>query len=81
MAFANASGGKLVVGIENNGKITGFNQVKAGSLERLQQCAIADCVPAPDVTCSMLPVINADGIADQILIIDLVLIHRFFAAG
>ncbi|WP_417118356.1 helix-turn-helix domain-containing protein [Olsenella phocaeensis] len=37
IAFANAAGGKLVVGIEDDGAVTGFKCVGAGSMEEFEQ--------------------------------------------
>lgn len=50
IAFANASGGKLVVGIEDGGKITGFGCQKAQPIEAFEQCHITECSPSPDVS-------------------------------
>ncbi|WP_165443494.1 helix-turn-helix domain-containing protein [Olsenella sp. Marseille-P4559] len=36
-AFANASGGKLVIGIEDNGEITGFRRDGARNIEEFEQ--------------------------------------------
>lgn len=71
IAFANASGGKLVVGIEDNGEITGFNRHNSNDPERFEQCAISDCSPSPDVTFTRVPTINSDGEDDIVLVIDI----------
>ena len=39
-AFANASGGKLVIGIEDNGEITGFKRDGARDIEEFEQAPI-----------------------------------------
>ena len=44
-AFANAAGGKLVIGIEDDGTITGFKRDGAREIEDFKQASIADCVP------------------------------------
>lgn len=69
-AFANASGGKLVVGIEDDGTVTGFSRQGSQDPERFEQCAITDCSPAPDVSCTRLPVTNASGEDDFVLVMD-----------
>lgn len=51
VAFANASGGRLVVGMEDDGSLTGFGVSGAQEPEDFEQCAIMRCVPAPDVSC------------------------------
>ena len=38
-AFANASGGKLVIGIEDNGEVTGFNRSGARDIENFERAA------------------------------------------
>lgn len=70
VAFANASGGKVVVGIEDNGTVTGFARQGSRDPERFEQCAIADCSPAPDVSCTRVPVTNASGEDDFVLVMD-----------
>lgn len=70
VAFANASGGKLVVGIEDNGEVTGFSRQGSRDPERFEQCAITDCSPAPDVSCMRVPVTNASGEEDFVLVMD-----------
>lgn len=71
IAFANASGGKLVVGIEDKGAVAGFEGQGSQDIERLEQCAITDCTPSPDVSCSRLPVVNAYGANDVVLVMDI----------
>ena len=39
-AFANASSGKLVIGIEDHGKITGFKGSGAHDIEEFEQAAL-----------------------------------------
>ena len=36
IAFANADGGSLVIGVEDNGEITGFNNSKAHKIEEFK---------------------------------------------
>lgn len=69
-AFANALGGKLVIGIEDNGEITGFKRGGARNIEDFEQSAITTCSPSPDVKCIRVPVVNSKGEDDQILVID-----------
>ena len=33
IAFANADGGSLIIGVEDNGEVTGFNTYKAHKIE------------------------------------------------
>ena len=70
VAFANASGGKVVVGIEDDGTVTGFARQGARDPERFEQCAITDCSPAPDVSCTRVPATNASGEDDFVLVMD-----------
>lgn len=69
-AFANASGGKVVVGIEDDGTVTGFARQGSRDPERFEQCAITDCFPAPDVSCTRVPVTNTFGEDDFVLVMD-----------
>lgn len=71
VALANASGGKVVVGIEDDGTVTGFACQSARDPERFEQCAITDCSPAPDVSYTRVPVTNASGEDDFVLVMDI----------
>lgn len=70
-AFANAAGGKLVVGIEDKGEITGFKREGAHNIEDFKNAAITSCIPSPSVKCIEIPVINVQGEEDLILVIDI----------
>lgn len=43
VAFANANGGKLVIGVENDGRLTGFTNIQVHSVEeyKLKLCVHA----------------------------------------
>lgn len=71
VAFANAAGGKLVVGIEDSGEVTGFKRQKAYEPELFEQCHITECSPAPDVFSTRVPVVNSAGDDDFVLILDI----------
>lgn len=45
IAFANASGGQLVIGIEDDGTITGFRRENAKPIESFEQLPITLCAP------------------------------------
>lgn len=71
IGFANADGGLLVVGIEDDGEITGFNYQRANqpevfihALYNLQK------MPIP-VTHQLLDVTNSQGLPDQVLVFDI----------
>lgn len=70
-AFANAVGGKLVIGIEDDGTITGFKRSGAREIEDFKRAAIMDCLPSPVITSREIPVINANGDEDSILVLDI----------
>ncbi len=70
-AFANAAGGRLVVGIEDDGAVSGFRHQKAHDIERFEQCAITDCSPSPDVSFARISTVNASDEEDVILVIDI----------
>lgn len=70
MAFANAAGGRLVVGIEDDGVITGFKREKAHAIESFEQAHVTELAPAPRVKTERVRVVNDKGDDDQILVMD-----------
>lgn len=71
IAFTNAAGGTLVIGIEDNGEITGFKHPKAHKAEDFLHClASVQRMPIP-LSYSLYPVINHKGEDDQILIFEI----------
>lgn len=70
MAFANAAGGRLIVGVEDDGAVTGFKRDKAHSIESFEQAHIAALTPPPHVRSTRLGVTNVNGEDDQVLIMD-----------
>ena len=70
-AFANASGGKLVIGIEDDGEITGFKRSGAHDIESFEQAPLVTCSPVPDVHMERIPVRNSQGEDDFILVLDI----------
>lgn len=70
MAFANAAGGKLVVGIEDDGEVTGFKRDKAHSIESFEQAHVTELAPAPRIETERIPVVNNKGDDDQVLVMD-----------
>ena len=70
-AFANASGGKLVIGIEDDGEITGFKRNGAHDIEDFKQSPLVCCEPVPVVKASEIPVVNSRGEDDLILVLDI----------
>lgn len=48
-AFANSAGGKLVIGIEDNGEVTGFKRNGARDIEKFERAALTTCTPTPIV--------------------------------
>ena len=71
IAFANFAGGKLVVGIEDDGEITGFKRDKAHDIEDFKQAALVCCDPVPDVKSTEVSVTNSNGEDDLILVLDI----------
>ena len=71
IAFANFAGGKLVVGIEDDGDITGFKRDKAHDIEDFKQAALVCCDPVPDVKSVEVSVTNSNGEDDLILVLDI----------
>lgn len=69
-AFANASGGKLVIGVEDDGSITGFSRDRARPIEAFESAAITSCEPSPHVQPYRVPVENVAGESDVVLALD-----------
>lgn len=70
-AFANAAGGKLVVGIEDNGEVTGFRRNGARDIENFERAALATCTPTPIVHRECISVVNSSGEDDLVLVLDI----------
>ena len=70
-AFANAAGGKLVVGIEGNGEVTGFRRNGARDIENFERAALATCTPTPIVHRERISVVNSSGEDDTVLVLDI----------
>lgn len=60
-AFANASGGKLVIDIEDGGEITGFKRNGAHDIEAFKQAPLVCREPAPVVRLAEIPAVNSRG--------------------
>lgn len=70
VAFANAEGGQLVIGIEDDGTITGFNYQKAHSIDEFRNIFITDLKETPiNPRFDILDVINENNEKDKVLII------------
>lgn len=70
VAFANADGGSLAIGIENNGDITGFKYNQANKIEDFKNISIIELKETPIlVEYETIDVENIYGQKDQILII------------
>ena len=67
-AFANADGGDVVIGIEDNGEITGVDNAMR-KVNELQRVALDYCVPSIQSTSQLLPVIDSKGGDNHILLI------------
>ena len=70
VAFANASGGKLVIGIEDGGVVSGFKCNGANEIEDFRQMPLVYCDPVPVVRATELPVVNNRGEDDVVLVLD-----------
>ena len=70
VAFANADGGLLVIGVEDNGEITGFNNSKAHKIEEFKNIALIKLKDTPILTkYEIFDVKNKKGENDKILVI------------
>ncbi|MEE8738256.1 MAG: ATP-binding protein [Bifidobacterium sp.] len=70
IAFANAAGGRLAIGIEDDGSVTGFRQENAQRIADLERIPVAQCEPSPVVTAHTVPCINVRGDRDVVLVLD-----------
>lgn len=70
-AFANAAGGKLVIGIEDDGEVTGFRRNGARDVENFERAPIVTCSPSPVVRKERIPVVNSSGEDDVVLVLDI----------
>lgn len=70
IAFANASGGQLIIGIEDDGTVTGFRRENAKPIESFEQLPITLCAPAPVAQARRVPCVNDAGEDDVVLVLD-----------
>ena len=70
VAFANAEGGQLVIGVEDNGTITGFNYEKATNIDEFRHIFLTELRETPiNPKFDTLEVKNDKNIDDKILVI------------
>ncbi|MDU6792166.1 MAG: putative DNA binding domain-containing protein [Anaerococcus sp.] len=70
VAFANSEGGKLVIGIEDDGKITGFKTRGAHLVDEYRNICITELRETPiNVKFEVVEIVNSNGEDDIILII------------
>lgn len=60
VAFANANGGKLVIGVENDGRLTGFTNIQVHSVEEYKAEIMRSCRPVPKFKCEIIKYGNSD---------------------
>ena len=66
-----AAGGKLAIGIEDHGTVTGFKRDGAHSIEDFEQAPLTLYSPTPIVATTRLAVKNSKGEEDIVLIMDI----------
>lgn len=72
VAFANAEGGQLVIGIEDNGDITGFNSQAANSIHEFINIPLTELRNTPLIIHhKIIDVVNLKEESDNILILDI----------
>lgn len=69
IAFANADGGTLAIGVEDDGKITGIDGY-AENINELLRVPFDFCKPSVQVETERIPCKNAKGLSDHILLIE-----------
>lgn len=70
IAFANASGGVLAIGVEDNGDITGFNEVGFERIDRFRRACFEYCKNSPNTKEQIIKVTNDKGQEDKILLLN-----------
>lgn len=70
-AFANSAGGKLVIGIEDDGEVAGFKRDGARDIENFERAALTTCTPTPIVRKDRIHVVNSSDEDDLILVLDI----------
>jgi ATP-dependent DNA helicase RecG len=68
IGFANANGGCLAIGIENNGEIIGFNHRNSHTIQEYKTVILRSCIPVPDV--SYVEMSYGEGLKDFVLLIN-----------
>lgn len=68
IAFANASGGILVIGVEDNGTITGFSKVGSHKIDEFKRISFDYCKTTPHVKWEEIRIINNNSEEDFIFI-------------
>ncbi|HPY64521.1 MAG TPA: ATP-binding protein [Bacillota bacterium] len=77
VAFANASGGTLVIGIENDGRITGFRGNGAHQADEFKTVAIKRLLDTPiTFQTSEIAVTNEKGEKDVVLVLEVAASHN-----
>lgn len=72
IAFANAAGGYLVIGIEDNGEVTGFKMHGAHSIDEYKNISFTELKDTPLIVHSfIIPVKNNKNIDDEVLILSI----------
>lgn len=70
IGFANASGGKLVIGVEDNGELTGFKVPKAHTIDNfIHALNVFQRMPIPQIN-YVKEIINKDGEEDSLLVFE-----------
>ena len=70
VAFANADGGSLIIGVEDNGEITGFNNSKAHKIDEFKNMTVTKLRDTPILPkYEIFDVKNKKGEEDKILVI------------
>ncbi|NLM66566.1 MAG: ATP-dependent DNA helicase RecG, partial [Enterococcus sp.] len=67
-AFSNAEGGTLIIGIEDDGEITGFKHPKTKKIENYIEVPHDFLARSPKYEAERIPVINSKGEKDEILV-------------
>ena len=70
-AFANADGGTLVIGIEDNGEISGFKHARAHEIDDYRAVPYTFMRSHPTTSFILLHCQNSSGIDDVVLVIDI----------
>ena len=75
-AFANAEGGAIIIGINDNGELDGINNLSTDKLNNLIDAPRSACKPMPKYDYEFMPIVNKEGKEDRLLLLHIQSAHK-----